>query len=477
MKKKIIPNEINIILRKLLKINRQKSLNKLKTFMLKLPVKNLHYFRKISLISKTFIWLCLIFSAIDGYSQSINSKNNEEEDENQIPSDSLQIPQKDHVSVFLDCNSCDNNFIRQEIYFVDYVRDPQLAKVHLFITTQGTASGGRLYNLSFIGKNEYKGINNSLSYSSIQNNTQDEERQGLNAIIKLGLIPYVAHTSLASQIIVNISGVQVEQVPIEDPWNNWIFEVYGGIDFSKETSVSALDIRYGLSANHVTEDWRIRLRPYFNYNQRSFNRDNKLIKSVLHRNGFDGRIVRSISNHWSVGVFPRVISSTYQNISLGYSVSPAIEYSLLPYKEALSKEITVAYSIGYLHRNYIEETIYGQMDETLANHALEIGVRIRQPWGSVTAQLEGSHFLNDFSKNRVSFYSRLSMRVLKGLSLNFTSEFDYVQDQLSLPKGDISLEDMLLQQKQLATSYGISLSIGISYRFGSIYNNVVNTRL
>ncbi|MFO7719629.1 MAG: hypothetical protein R6W85_04220, partial [Gillisia sp.] len=55
--------------------------------------------------------------------------------------------------------------------------------------------------------------------------------------------------------------------------------------------------------------------------------------------------------------------------------------------------------------------------------------------------------------------------------------YDYVQDQLSLPKGDASLEDLLLQLRQLATTYGISLSLGLSYSFGSVFNNVVNTRL
>jgi len=48
---------------------------------------------------------------------------------------------------------------------------------------------------------------------------------------------------------------------------------------------------------------------------------------------------------------------------------------------------------------------------------------------------------------------------------------------VSLPKGDASLEEVLLGKRQLATTYGIYISAGISYSFGSIYNNVVNTRL
>lgn len=391
--------------------------------------------------------------------------------------ESRQFVQLDKVSIFIDCQACDNAYIRQQLNFVNHVRDQKLAQVHVFITTLPTGGGGRMFTLSFIGKGEFEGIDNRLTYTSTQTNTQDEERKGLNEVVKLGLVPYIAHTSLAPQIRLSFSDLQEEQIPVEDRWQNWIFELYGGVNFAKQTSLSSLNVRYGLSADHITEEWRIRLRPYFNYNQRDFVNDEETIRSILHRNGFSGTVVRSISDHWSTGVFTEVISSTYRNIHFGYSVAPAIEYSLFSYKEALRKEITLAYSAGYLKRNYMEETIYGKVQETLFNHALRLGIRIRQPWGSVTAELEGSHFLHDVSKNRLSFDSNVSVRVFKGLSVRFSSDLEVVRDQLSLPKGDASLEDILLQQRQLATTYEIAFSVGISYSFGSIYNNVVNTRL
>ncbi|MEB2784485.1 hypothetical protein [Algoriphagus persicinus] len=389
----------------------------------------------------------------------------------------LDTVSQDIITVFLDCEVCDNNFIRQQINFVNYVRDPMLGQLHLFITRQGTAGGGRVFTLSFIGKQRFLDINNTLTYTSVQTNTQDEEREGLNSMITLGLVPYVAHTSMADKFLVSISDIDIEQRPEEDKWKNWIFEIYGGIDFSKETSVSALDLRYGFSAEHITEQWRIRLRPYFNYNKRDFARNGEVIESILHRNGFYGRAVRSISSHWSVGLFTNVISSTFSNIDLGISAAPAIEYSIFPYTEALRKEITIAYSAGFDRRTYMEETIFGKLEESLPSHALEFGVRIRQPWGSLRIELEGSQFLHDLSKYRISFDSNLAWRIYKGLSVNLSSELGIVRDQLSLPKGDVSLEDILLQQRQLATSFGVSMSVGISYSFGSIYNSIVNTRL
>jgi hypothetical protein len=404
-----------------------------------------------------------------------------QEDQFDIKIDSIRenrdLLREDRITVFLDCSNCDNQYLQQELNFVNHVRDPALAQVHLFITIQGTASRGSMFIISFIGKKRFEGVDNTITYISVQTNTQDQERKGLASVLKLGLVPYVAHTSLRDEITLNIPGEGGPEQPEKDPWNNWIFEVYGGLEFAEESSVSSLDLRYGLFADYVTSNWRIRLRPYFNYNQRRFEREGEEITSILHRNGFEGRVIRSISDHWSVGVFPSVISSTFENIDFGYRIAPAIEYSLRPYKLALREEYTLAYSIGYLNRTYLEETIFNVTKETLFDHSLQLNVRVLQPWGSVRAGIQGSHYLHDFSKNRLTLNGQLSLRVFRGLSVDFNSRYEYVQDQLNLSRGSASLEDVLLKQRQLATTYGISVSMGISYSFGSIYNNVINTRL
>jgi hypothetical protein len=116
------------------------------------------------------------------------------------------------------------------------------------------------------------------------------------------------------------------------------------MNFAKETSKSSLNLRYGFLADYVTDKWRIRMRPYFNYKQETFVKEGEDIQSVLRRDGFEGKFIRSISDHWSVGSFTNIISNTYKNIDLGYRIAPAIEYSLLPYKKALRKEYTIGYT-------------------------------------------------------------------------------------------------------------------------------------
>src|SRR5687768_13775287 len=72
----------------------------------------------------------------------------------------------DALPVFLDCASCDENYIRTEITFVNYVRDRAIADVHVLITTQQTGGGGTQYALKFIGLGQFKGLENDLTYSA-----------------------------------------------------------------------------------------------------------------------------------------------------------------------------------------------------------------------------------------------------------------------------------------------------------------------
>ena len=60
--------------------------------------------------------------------------------------------------------------------------------------------------------------------------------------------------------------------------------------------------------------------------------------------------------------------------------------------------------------------------------------------------------------------------------MNAFGEFNRTRDQIYLPRGLASTEEVLLRQRQLASGYQYFLNFGISYSFGSIFNNIVNPR-
>jgi hypothetical protein len=89
---------------------------------------------------------------------------------------------------------------------------------------------------------------------------------------------------------------------------------------------------------------------------------------------------------------------------------------------------------------------------------------------------QGSHYFHDIKKNRFRVSGELDFRIFKGLSLDIDASYSATRDQLSLPKEGATLEEILLRRKELASGYRFSTSIGLSFRFGSVFSNVVNPR-
>ena len=380
-------------------------------------------------------------------------------------------------NVFLDCSFCDSNFIRDQINYVNYVRDKQVADIHLLITSMSTGSGGRTYTLAFYGLEEFEGLVQSIAFTSSQDMSRNEMLEGLSRTIALGLVPYLAQTPLADQLQVLFDGSEIEKPVVEDPWNNWVFEINGSGYFEKEESRDRYRLSGSFSADRITEEWRIRSRIYTNEDVRRFDTDDGMIESTQRRAGAWGSIVKSLSDHWSLGYSSSANTSTYNNLDLSISTGPAIEFNVFPYSEATRREFTFAYSMNYRFQDYTEITVFDKTKESLLRQSLEARLRLKEKWGETSASIEGSNYLHDPSKNRIEFSGQIRLRVTKGLSLRLSSGLELIHDQLYLEKGDASLEDVLLQQRQLATTYEIRSSIGLSYTFGSIYNNVVNTRL
>lgn len=70
------------------------------------------------------------------------------------------------LSVFIDCDSraCDNDVLRTEINYVNWVRDRTLADVHLIVTFSSTGGGGQQFVLDFIGLGELEGSGDTYLY-------------------------------------------------------------------------------------------------------------------------------------------------------------------------------------------------------------------------------------------------------------------------------------------------------------------------
>ena len=382
------------------------------------------------------------------------------------------------LNVYLDCNRCDTEYIRQEITFINYVRDWRDSDVHVLVTTERTGSGGTAYTLLFNGHKAMEGLSPTLTYASSGTDTRDQRRQGLVRVITLGLVPFITQTSMADQVSISIDVPQetTRTVEQEDKWNNWVFRVGVNGSANGQQTRSSYEMGGNLSATRTTEDWKIRLAVFGEYGVREFKFSDEKQRYITRDGTFSGLIAKSLGPQWALGLFGAANTSSFENTDLSMEIAPAIEYNLFPYSESSRREFRFTYRMNLRSFKYEEETIFGQTAETRLNESLAATFEVNQPWGSADATLEMSHYLHDFSKNRLEFFLLLNIQLIRGLSFNIFGRISRTQDQLFLAAEDATDEEILLNQRQLATTYEYRTRIGFTYRFGSIFNNVVNSR-
>lgn len=395
-----------------------------------------------------------------------------------------QTPASDEaLRVFLDCNAfCDTQFIRREITYVNWVRDRADADVQLIITSQSTGGGGREYLLRYLGLRGFRGADDELRFTTRQSDTDDEIRRQQTRRIGLGLARYVVKGSNADRLQLTFTapatapGASAGQQP-RDPWNLWVFRmsVNGGLNGESQNKFSR--ISGSLRADRVSEAWKFRVSASANRNNSSYTlSDSSLYKTHTSRYNGNVLLVRSLSDHWSLGIEGTAQRSTRDNYELNLTLTPELEFDVFPYKESSRRQLVLVYAIGVSHANYRDTTVFNRVEETRPQHSFTIAAEATQPWGSLYTQLSASSLLNDFSKNRFSVNAYCSVRIVRGLNFNVNGGYTRVRDQLSLVKEGVTDQDILLQLKQLKTAYYYYGSAGLSYTFGSKFNNVVNPR-
>ncbi len=393
----------------------------------------------------------------------------------QEPTETVDTLRRYALKLFFDCPFCDEDYIRREIPFINYVRDRKEAQVHLMVTSQQTGGGGWEYSFHFFGQNEFEGQNDTLIYVSSTDDTREVRRKGQTELIKLGLMRYVAKTPLAKRVKIQFAQPGKEEL-VEDKWKSWVFNssVRGFIDGQKFRRYYRI---YGsIEASKVTPEWKYRFSLSSNIREDKIVISDSTIYSTLRRQSFYSLIVKSLGDHWSTGGRVTMSSSSFSNYKLKYSIYPGIEYDIFPYSESTRKQIRILYTIGYSYNHYEDTTIYNKIKESLFGQSLEIALEVTQKWGSVEVSANWSNYFHDWSKNHLSLYGYLNFRILKGLKFNMGGSVAMIHDQLALVKGGVSMEEILLYRKELETRYSYFTNFGITYTFGSIYSNVVNPR-
>jgi hypothetical protein len=401
--------------------------------------------------------LALAFSFFNIFSQEAVNK-----------SDTLR---KDALNVFMEAS----DFFKKEIPFINYVRDIKVADVYIITTEENTGSGGYVSTFFIVGQGKYKGMADTLKCSFSPDETFDIRRAKQVKTLKLGLMRYVAKTPLGLFMSINFSEPLTETVS-SDKWNSWVYSASFQA-YSSGQKTYNYGYMYGtLSANRITEKSKFESSISLDLQTNKNVYIDTIYRSKIRDEYIYLRYVKSITDHWSAGGSTNIQTSTYSNYDLSVRIMPGIEYDIFPYSQSTRRQLRLLYNIGLEINNYSEETTLNKFKETLVKQSLSANLSIIQKWGSVSSSLTWSNYFFNWSYNNLRLSTSANLRIIKGLSFTMMGSFALVHDQISLPLGGSTLEDVLLQRKMQATDYSYYTSFGFTYTFGSIYNNVVNPR-
>jgi hypothetical protein len=386
------------------------------------------------------------------------------------------------IRVFLDCNDggCHEEYLREEVRLADYVRDRSDADVHVLVTRAQTGAGGREYSLSFIGLGPFQAVSRVLKVTTEASDSEDRVRRQLASALTVGLLTYLTSETLPPGLAVaaelSTTGPSTG-MPATDPWRSWIFSLNGYLNLDTEESTSERNWGLSAGADHITPEWKLTFGSNFNESRDEFELDEGERLTVVRKNwSLDGLVVKSLSEHWSVGATSHVRSSTFDNIQLDVRAAPAVEWNFFPYSMYTRRQFRVLYEIGVSSRSYYEETLYGKLEETRAHEELSATYEQREPWGTLEGRVEASNYFPGFSEHRFEVEGEANVRIARGLSLSIEASASRIRDQLSLPRRDASQEEVLLRLRQLQSGFETRIEFGIEYRFGSAFAAIVNPR-
>ncbi len=389
------------------------------------------------------------------------------------------------LTVAVDCPGyvpgCDLDFFQTEVGFARFVRDQADAAVYVLVVREGTGGGGDRFTLLFDGRRPpLAGRRDTLRVSTPPGASDDDRRRALRDRLALGIAGFASRTGLANRLSVSYRAPsateEVEAAPV-DPWNSWVFRIDGQGYFNGQSQSSSSNLFGSVSAVRVTEALKVSIRPRASYNRSEFElSDGSTFVSDNGSVGLNSGVVVSLSDHWSAGGRVDLSRNTFSNYDARAEVTPAVEYNLYPYAESTQRQLRFFYQAGVEAAAYQDTTIFLETSAVLPVHEAGVAAEFAQPWGSVDVYSNASQYLSRADKYNLSIGGGVELRLLRGLSLRVNGYYGFVRDQINLRAQRAEDGQILTGDRELPTGFQYFASVGLSYSFGSIYNQVVNAR-
>lgn len=382
----------------------------------------------------------------------------------------------DALRLYADCAFCSQDYLRQHLPYLEYVRARQLADVHLIASQWPTAARGQEVRYELIGQGRFAGLNDSLRFVLPLGASENEQNEKLAAELETALLPFLARTSYRKYLSFAYQPETKEKAIPSDPWKNWVFTLSASGRYRKEAAFRSSNLRSTVLLRKVTPEIRLQSYNYLGLNENLFQTEDSQVRSISRELYSSNVAIRSINDHWSYGGEVEFRASYFDNLKFQNRYWAALEYNLFPYAESSRRQLRFTPELGYDYRHYNDTTIYNQIREGFLAFDFQIALALKEQWGEASTYIEVASFLNEPTRYELSFWAGLSLNLFKGLTLDINCDASLIRNQVGLPQSGLTKEEVLLQQRQQATNFRLASSLGFSYTFGSIYNDVVNPR-
>lgn len=388
----------------------------------------------------------------------------------------------DRPSLYLSCaTDCYASFLKQQLDYFDFARDPHDATFIAIVTRQTSSDGGTKLTVQLHGVlGESSGATADLqeAVSFPREAPIEDIRQALLQTIFRLLYARLAGTPHARAFSFSLphrDGRTLSSLP--DPWDYWVLtpEVSGFIDAG--AAYHFIEIATALTVRRITEQSKFRWRNAFANDVNSYvlSSGERVSGSVSR---WDSRLLlaRSVHKQFSLGAAIAARGSQFENLAAHFHGGPLLEWNFFPYSENATRQLRLAYQIGPWVNYYIEPNQAGLDRELRAYHALSVVLDINRHWGSVQWLVQANQFLDDPALYRLSTGGNLAIRLARGLALAAEGRAAWVQDLINLRGRPIQDLELLLWTVQQDTDFMLQAELSLSYTFGSRHDTIVNPR-
>lgn len=394
------------------------------------------------------------------------------------------------INVLISCDTsffggCDIDDLRRTITFVNHVRDRREAQIHVVVTAEGLGSGGTRYHVRFVGSGSVEkdvagsgAPDDQVDYDAADNQSVERTRQGIARAVRLGLGRFLALSDIAPDIslVAQPPSSAKQAAETHDPWHGWTFSL-GASLFREGADLEQFSNGfYNANADRVTKERKTTASINIGRSSSEFDIDGeKLVSKTSFDSASLGHVL-GLGPKWSWGVFASSFASSNQNVERSGTLNAGVEYNFFPYEESARHQLRILIRGGITEQRYIEPTVFDRTTERFPAATTIVTLDQKQPWGTFRLATTFLAHIPRTERNRLSLNGTTSIRVRGGLQINLNGSYSRVRDNIALPRGVASDDEILLQRRQLATGFNYNFNASVTYRFGSKFSNVINPR-